>query len=142
LPGNECCGLGRRAAPLADDEQSTSGVLETYFAQLRAVTERLHNLAGAGLQLQPAPGSLPLPGALSAAQLASITDSIAAQRRSIAALKAQLSSFDEQLAALEQILGPLAQWGRMWAELEQRLLNLPRPPQTGGPPSSLPGHAT
>jgi hypothetical protein len=38
---------------------------------------------------------------MSAAQLASIADNIAAQRRSIDALKAQLSSFDEQLAVLE-----------------------------------------
>jgi hypothetical protein len=130
---------------MADDEQSTSGtfagLIEEYFAQLRAVTEGLQNLAGSGRQLQPAPGRLPLPGALSAAQLASIANSIAAQRRSIEALKAQLSSFDEQLAALEQILGPLAQWGSMWAELEQRLLNLPRPPESAGPARSLPGNS-
>jgi len=129
---------------MGDDEQSTSGtfggLIEEYFAQLRTVTEGLQNLAGYGPHLQPAPGGLPLPGALSAAQLASIADSIAAQRRSIEALKAQLSSFDEQLAALEQILGPLAQWGSMWAELEQRLLNLPRPPESGGPARSLPGN--
>jgi len=120
---------------MADDEQSTSGMLaglvEEYFAQLRRVTEGLQGLAGSGPQRQRAPGGLPLPGALSAAQLAAITDSIAAQRRSIEALKTQLSMFDEQLAALEQILGPLAQWGSMWAELEQRLLNLPRPPGSG-----------
>jgi hypothetical protein len=126
---------------MADDEQSTSGMLagliEEYFAQLRTVTEGLQNLAGSGPQVQPAPGGLPLPGALSAAQLASITDSIAAQRRGIEALKAQLSLFEEQLAALEQILGPLAQWGSTWAELEQRLLNLPRPPEAGGPARSL-----
>jgi uncharacterized coiled-coil protein SlyX len=139
-------GLEEGLHPMADDEQSTSGafagLIEEYFAQLRAVTERLQNLAGSGPQPQPAPGGLPLPGALSAAQLASITDSIAAQRRSIEALKAQLSSFDEQLAALEQILGPLAQWGSRWAELEQRLLNLPRPPGTGGPARSLSGNGT
>ena len=129
---------------MGDDGQSTSGtfggLIEEYFAQLRTVTEGLQNLAGSGPHLLPAPGRLPLPGALSAAQLASIADSIAAQRRSIEALKAQLSSFDEQLAALEQILGPLAQWGSMWAELEQRLLNLPRPPESGGPARSLPGN--
>jgi hypothetical protein len=79
------------------------------------------------------PGAFPLPGSLSAAQLASIADSIAAQRHSIKALKAQLSSFDEQLAALEQVLGPLAQWSSKWAELEERLLNMGRGPQAGGP---------
>ena len=60
--------------------------------------------------------------------VARIEDSIAAQRRSIAALQAQLSSFDEQLAVLEQILGPLAEWSRTWADLEQRLLNMGRRP--------------
>jgi hypothetical protein len=65
--------------------------------------------------------------------MTSITDSIAAQRRSIEALRAQLSSFDEQLAALEQILGPLALWSQTWADFEQRLLNLGRRPQTGRP---------
>ncbi len=61
--------------------------------------------------------------------MTSITDSIAAQRRSIAALKAQLSSYDGQLATLEQILGPLGEWSRTWADLEQRMLNLGRGPE-------------
>jgi hypothetical protein len=72
-----------------------------------------------------------LPGALSAAQLNSITDNIAAQRHSIAALQAQLSSFDEQLAVLEQILGPLAEWSKAWADFEQRLVNMSPKPQAG-----------
>jgi uncharacterized Tic20 family protein len=64
---------------------------------------------------------------MSAAQVTSIADSIAAQRRSIEALQAQLSAFDGQLAALEQVLGPLAAWSRMWADAEQRLMNLGKP---------------
>jgi hypothetical protein len=82
---------------------------------------------------QPAsPGASALPGALSAAQMKSITDSIAAQRRSIKTLQGQLSTFDEQLAALENFLGPLAQWSRSWAEVEQRFLNPGRTPETDG----------
>jgi len=133
---------------MADDEQSASGVVpalvQAFIGQLRAVTEGLEDLAGYGQRPAPAHGVLPLPGALSAAQLTSIADSIAAQRRSIEALKAQLSSFDEQLAALEQILGPLAQWSSTWAELEKRLLNTGHGPQSRGrasgssPDSSLP----
>lgn len=111
---------------MADDEQSASGVLpalvQAFIGQLRAATEGLEDLAGWGQRLPRMADALPLPGALSAAQLTSIADTIAAQRRSIEALKAQLSSFDEQLAALEQILGPLAQWTSTWAELEKRLL--------------------
>ncbi|MGH8919430.1 MAG: hypothetical protein ACRD0H_14065 [Actinomycetes bacterium] len=120
---------------MADDEQSAPGVaprmVQEFIGQLRAATVRLEDLARSGGRLSPTPGAMTLPGALSAAQLCSITDSIAAQRRSIAALKAQLSSFDEQLAVLEQILGPLAEWSRAWADLEQRLLNMSPKPWAG-----------
>jgi hypothetical protein len=119
---------------MAGDEQNTFGMVPgpvgEFIAQLRAMTEGLEGLARE--HLPPMPGAFPLPGTLSAAQLASIADSIAAQRRSVEALKAQLSAFDEQLAALEQILGPLAQWSSKWAELEKRLLNVGRGPQAGG----------
>ena len=114
---------------MADDEQGTSGSfpawVQEFIGQLRAAAEK----AGGSIPArQASPGALPLPGGLSAAQMASITDSIAAQRRSIEALKTQLSAFDEQLAVLENLLGPLAQWSKKWADLEQRLLNMgPRP---------------
>ena len=118
---------------MADDEHSAPGmvpgVVQELIAQLRGITEGLEGLARIRDRLPSAPGALPLPGTLSAGQLASIADSIAAQRRSIEALKAQLSSFDEQLAVLEQILGPLAQWSRKWAEVEEWLLNAGRRPQ-------------
>ena len=108
-----------------ENENTTSGLVPRLvgelMGQLRAATGRLEDLTRFSGGLPPAPGSLPLPGGLSATQMASITDSIAAQRRSIAALQAQVSSFDEQLEVLEQILGPLAQWSRSWADLEQRL---------------------
>jgi hypothetical protein len=113
---------------MAEKEQSTpgmvSGLVQDFIAQLRAVTAGLEDMAGSGERRPLAPGAFPLPGALSAAQLTSIAGSVAAQRRSIEALKAQLSSFDEQLAVLEQILGPLAEWSRTWAGLEDRLLNM------------------
>ena len=124
-----------RVMSMADDEQAAYGAVprfvQEYISQLSAATERLQELARSGGRLAPVPGTLARPGALSAAQMTSITDSIAAQRRSIQALKAQLSSFDEQLAALEQILGPLAEWSRTWAEFEQRLLNLGHRPDAG-----------
>jgi len=126
---------------MADDEQSTSGMasglVQEFIAQLRAVTEGLEDLAGFGMRRTLAPGTFPLPGALSAAQLTAISGSLAAQRRSIEALKAQLSSFDEQLAVLEQILSPLTEWSRTWAEMEERLLNMSRGPAAEDPDSSL-----
>ena len=112
---------------MTDAEHSTSGMVpglvQEFMAQLRGITEGLEGLARIRERLPLAPGAVPLPGTLSAAQLATIAGSIAAQRRSIEALKAQLSSFDEQLAVLEQILGPLAQWSSKWAAVEERLLN-------------------
>jgi hypothetical protein len=136
------CGFAEGVGPVADNELNASGavpaLVEAFTSQLRAVTEGLEQLAGLGQRV-------PLPGALSAAQLTSVADSIAAQRRSIEALKTQLSSFDEQLAALEQILGPLAQWSATWADLEKRLLNMGRGPEGQGrasgssPDSSLSG---
>ena len=125
---------------MTDEEQGTaslgSGLLQDFVAQLRGITEGLEGLVGFGDRLPSVPGGLPLPGALSAAQLTSIADAISAQRQSIGALKAQLSSFDEQLAVLERVLGPLAEWSSRWAELEDRLLHMGRArgPQAGEPP--------
>jgi len=107
-------------------------MVREFMGQLRTTTQRLEDLARTSGSVPAAPGSLPLPGGLSAAQMTSITDSIAAQRRSIAALQTQLSSFDEQLSVLEQILGPLAQWSKAWADLEQRMLNMGRGPGAEG----------
>ncbi len=121
---------------MADEERSASGIVpglvQEFIAQFRRITEGLEGLAGIREHLPSAPGALPLPGTLSAAELATITDSIAAQRRSIEAMKAQLSSFDEQLAVLEQLLGPLAQWSSKWAEVEEWLLKGGHGPQAEG----------
>ncbi len=120
---------------MTEDEHSAYGMVprlvQEYVGQLREITRRLEGLARSGGGLPRAAGVLPLPGGLSAAQMTSITDSIAAQRRSIEALKAQLSSYDGQLAALEQLLGPLGEWSRTWADLEQRMLNMGRRPEGG-----------
>jgi hypothetical protein len=117
---------------MADAEHPTPGLVpglvQEFIGQLRAATEKLEGLTGLSGHLPAGPSVPPLPGALSAAQVSSIRDSIAAQRRSIEALQAQLSAFDEQLAVLEQVLGPIADWSRSWAELEARLLNLGRNP--------------
>ena len=121
---------------MADDEPATTGMVpglvHEFIAQLRGIAEGLEGVARLGEHLPSAPRALALPGNLSAAQLTSIADAIAAQRRSIEALKAQLSSFDEQLAVLEQIIGPVADWSRKWAELEERLLNIHRGPKPDG----------
>jgi hypothetical protein len=113
---------------MADDEQTSAGMVpglvQEFIGQLRGIAEGLEGVARLREHLPSAPRALALPGTLSAAQLKSTADAVAAQRRSIEALQAQLSSFDEQLAVLEQIIRPLAEWSRKWAELEERLLNI------------------
>lgn len=117
---------------MAGDEEPTPGMVEALMAQLRVITSGLETVARSGTRVPSLPIAFPLPGTLSATQLTSIAASVAAQRRSIGALQAQLSAFDEQLEVLEQILGPLVEWSSTWAGLEQRLLNMPRPPESPG----------
>jgi hypothetical protein len=122
------------------DEQGTSeglpGLIQPWIVRLRKITEELAGMTGLSetlfAQSVPALQSLPLPGAVSAAQLNAIASALAAQRSSIAALQAQLTAFDEQLAALEGILGPLAEWSKTWAEFERLVMNARRHPGPDG----------
>jgi hypothetical protein len=119
--------------PMADDDKSTPSSIPAMFQDWIDQLSAAAGYAGGSRSSRPASAATPmLPGALSAAQMASITDSIAAQRRSIAALQTQLSAFDEQLAALEKLLGPLAQWSKSWADLEQGVMNMGSKPKTDG----------
>jgi hypothetical protein len=122
------------------DEQGTSegspGFIQPWVAQLRKITEELAGMTGLSESLfsQPVPSlpGLPLPGAISAAQVNAIASALAAQRSSIAALQAQLTAFDEQLETLEGILGPLAEWSKKWAEFERLVMNARRKPGPNG----------
>ena len=124
---------------MADEEKATGGIpgpMQQFVNQLRRMTADMERLTGLGGPLPPRttvpmmPG-LPMPGALSAKELKSISSNIKAQRQSIQALQAQLTAFDQQLEVLEGILGPLAEWSGRWAELEQLLINLGRVPKPG-----------
>ncbi len=122
------------------DEQGTAegspGLIQPWIARLRRITEELAGMTGLSESLlaRPVPAlqGLPLPGAVSAAQMNAIASALAAQRSSIAALQAQLTAFDEQLAALEGILGPLAEWSKTWAEFERLVMNARRDPGPEG----------
>jgi hypothetical protein len=117
---------------MAAEEESASGrvpgLIQDVVAQLQGMAARLEDLTGHKLPQVPGglpvPGGrgLPLPGALSSEQLSMLAASVAAQRQSIQAMRAQLGALDEQLAVLERILGPLAEWSKAWAGLEERLL--------------------
>jgi hypothetical protein len=122
------------------DEQGPSegspGFIQPWIAQLRKITEELAGMTGLSESVfaRPVPSlpGLPLPGAISAAQLNAIASAVAAQRSSIAALQAQLTAFDEQLGALEGILGPLAEWSTRWAEFERLVTNARQKPDPPG----------
>ncbi len=118
---------------MTDDQGTSEGfpsLIQPWIARLRRITEELAGMTGLSETLFAQSVSslqgLPLPGAISAAQLNAIASGLAAQRSSIAALQAQLTAFDEQLAALEGILGPLAEWSKTWAEFERHVMNVRR----------------
>ncbi len=124
---------------MTDEENVPDGfasLFQPWIVQLRTITEGLAGMTGLSKPVLPQPvpslQGLPLPGALSAAQLHSIASGVAAQRSSIAALQAQLVVFDEQLAALEEIIGPLAEWSRTWADFERLVMNARHDPRPEG----------
>ena len=107
--------------------------MQDFMAQLRRMTSYMEGLTKLGVPLPPTAAlptvaGMPLPGALSAKELKSISSSVAAQRSSIQSLQAQLKAFDEQLEVLEGILGPLAEWSSRWADLEGLMVRMGRPP--------------
>jgi len=122
------------------DPQNTpsgfAGLIQLWNIQLRQITEGLAGTPGLSESVlsQPVPSlqGLPHPGALSAAQLNLLASSVASQRQGIAAMQAQLRVLDEQLAMLEEILGPLAEWGKTWAEFEGLVMNARRDPGPEG----------
>ena len=98
--------------------------IEEFLSQLRSFTDRARGLAAGAVPSLP---SLPSPpGAMSAAQLKAIADSVKAQRVSLQAMTAQFQAFDEQLAVFERILEPLVEWSSTWARLEEGVASLVR----------------
>jgi hypothetical protein len=106
------------------DPGLVSRSIEEFVSQLRSFTDRARGLAAGAVPSLP---SLPSPpGAMSAAQLKAIADSVKAQRASLQAMTAQFRAFDEQLAVFERILEPLVEWSSTWARLEEGVASLVR----------------
>jgi hypothetical protein len=103
------------------DPGLVSRSIEEFVSQLRSFTERARGLAAGAVPTLPSP-----PGAMSAAQLRAINDSVKAQRASLQAMTAQFRAFDEQLAVFERILEPLVEWSSTWARLEEGVASLVR----------------
>jgi hypothetical protein len=101
--------------------------IDEFVSQLRGFTDRARSLAGSvpsklNLPVLPSP-----PGAMSAAQLRAVAQTVSAQRQSIAAMRSQLDAFDQQLAVFERILDPLVEWSATWARLEEAVGDFVRP---------------
>jgi hypothetical protein len=101
--------------------------IDEFVNQLRSFTDRARGLAAGavpsalGLPALPSP-----PGAMSAAQLKAIADTVKAQRVSLQAMTAQFQAFDEQLAVFERVLEPIVEWSTTWARLEEGVASLVR----------------
>ena len=107
----------------AEREVAASGLvgrsIDEFVNQLRGFSDRARNLAGSATSRLPLPALPSPPGAMSAAQLRAIAQTVRAQRESIAAMQAQLEAFDQQMAVFERIVDPLVEWSSTWARLEE-----------------------
>jgi hypothetical protein len=101
--------------------------IDEFVHQLRSFTDRARSLAGAVPTRLSLPSLPSPPGAMSAAQLRAIAQTVSAQRTSIAAMQAQLEAFDQQMAVFERILDPLVDWSATWARLEEAVGDFVRP---------------
>ncbi len=112
--------------------------IDEFVNQLRGFSDRARSLAGAVPSKLHLPALPSPPGAMSAAQVGAVAQTVKAQRQSIAAMRAQLDAFDQQLAVFERILDPLVEWSSTWARLEEAVGDFVRPtaPDAGRTPEA------
>jgi hypothetical protein len=114
-----------------DPDTATSGLvgrsIDEFVHQLRGFTDRARSLAGAVPTKLSLPSLPSPPGAMSAAQLRAVAQTVTAQRQSVSAMRAQLDAFDQQMAVFERILVPLVEWSATWARLEEAVGDFVRP---------------
>jgi hypothetical protein len=84
---------------------------------------------GAGGAKTPSFPTLPtMPATMSAEQMETFLQDLAARRAQVQALVTQLERFDEQLGTLEAGVRPFVEWTRMWADMEKTMTEFWRPP--------------
>jgi hypothetical protein len=128
--------------PRATEPQPATGGLvgrsiDEFVSQLRGFTDRARTIAGAVPSKLSLPALPSPPGAMSAAQVGAVAQTVKAQRQSIAAMRAQLDAFDQQLAVFERILDPLVEWSSTWAQLEKAVGDFVRPGSDSGKPPEV-----
>ncbi|MGY1805342.1 hypothetical protein ACI78T_18815 [Blastococcus sp. SYSU D00922] len=110
--------------------------IDEFVNQLRGFTDRARSVAGAVPARLHLPALPSPPGAMSAAQVSAIAQTVRAQRESISAIRSQLEAFDQQLAVFERILDPLVEWSATWAQLEKAVGDFVRPAPDGRQPEA------
>ncbi len=120
-------GEQERPAPGTATGNRVGRSIDDFVGQLRGFTDRARSLAGAVPAKLHLPALPSPPGAMSAAQVGAVAQTVKAQRQSIAAMRAQLDAFDQQLAVFERILDPLVEWSATWARLEEAVGDFVRP---------------
>jgi hypothetical protein len=110
--------------------------IDEFVNQLRGFTDRARSMAGSVPSKLHLPALPSPPGAMSAAQLKAVAQTVTAQRQSIAAMRAQLDAFDQQLAVFERLLDPLVEWSSTWARLEEAVGDFVRPGNSDDGPKS------
>jgi hypothetical protein len=103
--------------------------------QLRAAADRIMAgwtsmaAGGSGSATTPSFPKLPrMPATMSAEQMETFLQDLAARRAQVQALVTQLERFDEQLGTLEAGVRPFVEWTRTWADLEKTMTDFWRPP--------------
>jgi hypothetical protein len=107
--------------------------IDEFVQQLRGFSDRARSIAGAVPSRLSLPALPSPPGAMSAAQLRAVAQTVHAQRQSIAAMSAQLEAFDQQMAVFERLLDPLVEWSSTWARLEVAVGDFVRRDGSDGP---------
>ncbi len=121
------------AEPTTATGRLVSRSIDEFVSQLRGFTDRARSIAGTVPSKLHLPALPSPPGAMSAAQLRAVQQTVSAQRQSIAAMRAQLDAFDQQLAVFERIIDPLVEWSSSWARLEEAVGDFVRPGNTSDP---------
>jgi len=101
--------------------------IDEFVSQLRGFSDRARSIAGTVPSKLHLPALPSPPGAMSAAQLRAVQQTVRAQRQSIAAMRAQLDAFDQQLGVFERLIDPLVEWSSSWARLEEAVGDFVRP---------------
>ena len=96
------------------------GQLQDVLGRLGAAAGHLPGVASVTSRLPELP-HVPLPGALSAAQVEAVVSAVRAQRATIAATRVSLDAFEQQLVVLEELLEPLTSVTGQWAAVERYL---------------------